>query len=192
MTSNSRMMFAFARDGGIPSFFHKVDARFRSPMRAVWLAALLSFALALPALGSSVAFSAATSISTIGLYISYGLPILIGLANPSSFAAIKGPFDLGPLWSRLVAAAACAWVATITVVFCLPTVNPVTADTLNYTPVAVGVIGAGAVGAWVLWARRWFTGPAEEVAEALRLRVDVVEPAPMEKTDTRSRRGAYT
>ena len=33
MTSNSRMMFAFARDGGIPKFFHKVDARFQSPIR---------------------------------------------------------------------------------------------------------------------------------------------------------------
>ena len=33
MTSNSRMMFAFARDGGIPQFFHKVDERFRSPIR---------------------------------------------------------------------------------------------------------------------------------------------------------------
>ena len=39
---------------------------------SVWLACTLSFILALPSLGSSVAFSAATSIATIGLYISYG------------------------------------------------------------------------------------------------------------------------
>jgi hypothetical protein len=32
----------------------------------------MSFILGLPNLGSSVAFSAATSIATIGLYISYG------------------------------------------------------------------------------------------------------------------------
>lgn len=32
-------------------------------------------------------------------------------------------------------------------------------DTLNYTVVAVGIIGFGAMGAWVLWARRWFVGP---------------------------------
>ena len=38
----------------------------------VWLACTLSFILGLPSLGSSVAFSAATSIATIGLYISYG------------------------------------------------------------------------------------------------------------------------
>jgi hypothetical protein len=41
-------------------------------MNVVWLACTLSFILGLPSLGSSVAFSAATSIATIGLYISYG------------------------------------------------------------------------------------------------------------------------
>jgi amino acid transporter len=74
ITSNSRMMYAFARDGAIPGhrFFHKVDVKRKSPIRTVWLACALSFLLALPSLGSSVAFSAATSIATIGLYISYG------------------------------------------------------------------------------------------------------------------------
>lgn len=94
MTSNSRMMFAFARDGGIPHIFHKVDERFRSPIRAVWLAATLSFILALPSLGSSVAFAAATSIATIGLYISYGLPILLGLIWHRSFNSMKAPSTL--------------------------------------------------------------------------------------------------
>jgi hypothetical protein len=92
------MMYAFSRDGAIPGskFLHKVDRRWRSPIRTgssfhrdllsrigcaedflfafvlVWLACTLSFILGLPSLGSSVAFSAATSIATTGLYISYG------------------------------------------------------------------------------------------------------------------------
>ncbi|KAJ2971081.1 hypothetical protein NUW58_g9516 [Xylaria curta] len=175
MTSNSRMMFAFARDGGIHPFFHRVDARFRSPIRAVWLAAVLSFILALPSLGSDVAFAAATSIATIGLYISYGIPILLGLIWHREFLAMKGPFDLKGL-SRVVAFIAVAWIITITVVFVLPTANPVTSQTLNYTVVAVGIIAIGATTAWVLWARKWFTGPATEVTEALRLGVDLTEP----------------
>lgn len=180
MTSNSRMMFAFSRDGGIPRFFHKVDGRFRSPIRAIWLAATLSFILALPSLGSTVAFSAATSIATIGLYISYGLPILIGLVWHRNFDAMKGPLNLRGM-SRVIAAAACAWIACITVVFCLPTSNPVTSQTLNYTVVAVGIIGIGALSSWILWARFWFTGPAEEVAEALRLGIDPTEPGALEQ-----------
>lgn len=74
-----------ARDRGIPSFFHKVDKRFKSPVRTIWLAATLAFILALPSLGSSVAFAAATSIATIGLYVSYGIPILVGLIYHKQF-----------------------------------------------------------------------------------------------------------
>ncbi|KAI8948842.1 amino acid/polyamine transporter I [Xylaria longipes] len=179
MTSNSRMMFAFARDGGIHPFFHRVDERFRSPVRAVWLAATLSFILALPSLGSSVAFAAATSIATIGLYISYGIPILLGLIWHREFVAMKGPFNLGG-FSRVVAFVAVAWIITITIVFVLPTANPVTSQTLNYTVVAVGIIAIGATSAWVLWARKWFTGPAAEVTEAMRLGVDLTEPGAVE------------
>lgn len=107
LTSNSRMMFAFSRDGALPKFFDYVDPKFQSPVRTVWLAAFLAFCLALPSLGSSVAFSAATSIATIGLYISYALPILIALIWPSNFE--KGPFNLGN-FSRIVGGIACSWV----------------------------------------------------------------------------------
>ncbi|KAK0717401.1 amino acid/polyamine transporter I [Lasiosphaeria miniovina] len=182
MTSNSRMMFAFARDRGIHPFFHKVDKRFRSPIRAVWLAAFLSFILALPSLGSSVAYTAATSIATIGLYISYGLPIMIGLIYHESFTAMKGPFNLG-IFSRPIAAVACVYIMFITVVFCLPTANPVTSETVNYAVVAVGIIGIFTIGSWVVWAHRWFVGPAKEVAEAMRLGVDITEPGALEERE---------
>jgi amino acid transporter len=107
LTSNSRMMFAFSRDGALPKFFNHVDKRFQSPTRTVWLAAFLAFCLSLPSLGSSVAFSAATSIATIGLYISYALPILIAVIWPQNF--VKGPFDLGK-FSWIIGVIACLWV----------------------------------------------------------------------------------
>ncbi|RDL38936.1 Uncharacterized protein BP5553_03276 [Venustampulla echinocandica] len=196
MTSNSRMMFAFARDGGIsgeginnrptqPQFFHKVDDRFKSPIRTVWLAAFLSFCLSLPSLGSSVAFAAATSIATIGLYISYGIPILIGLIYSTSFNARKGPFNLG-VFSRPVAFIAVAWIGFITIIFCLPTVNPVGTQTLNYTVVAVGIIAVGSLGVWLLSARKWFVGPQREVQEAQRLGVDLLEPGALEAAEAKT------
>ena len=179
MTSNSRMMFGFARDHGLPPFFNKVDARFKSPIRTIWLAATLSFLLAIPSLGSSVAFSAATSIATIGLYISYGLPILIGLIYHRNFK--KGPFNLR-IASRPIALIAVMWIIFITVIFCLPTANPVTDQTLNYTPVAVGIVAIYAFGSWFLWARRWFTGPIRQI-EAERMGVDLEEPGALEKVE---------
>ncbi|RMZ92205.1 hypothetical protein DV736_g517, partial [Chaetothyriales sp. CBS 134916] len=167
LTSNSRMMYSFARDGGIPAFFHHVDMRWHSPIRTIWLAALLAFCLAVPSVGSAVAFTAATSIATIGLYISYGLPILIGLLYPHGF--VHGPFNLR--WaSRPVALVAVLYIAFITIIFCLPQLNPVNSQTLNYTPVAVGIIAVWCLGSWLLWARHWFVGPIrhdEDEAETI-------------------------
>jgi len=179
MTSNSRMMFAFSRDGGLPRFFNQVDKRYKSPIRTVWLAATLSFLLAIPSLGSSVAFSAATSIATIGLYISYGLPILVAITWPSNFK--KGPFNLR-FASRMIGLVAVVWIAFISIIFCLPTVNPVDSQTLNYTPVAVGIVLVWTLGSWFLWARRWFTGPVRQI-EAERMGVDISEPGALERAE---------
>jgi amino acid transporter len=181
------ILIAFARDGGIPHFFHKVDTRFRSPIRTIWLACFLSFCLALPSLGSTVAFAAATSIATIGLYISYGIPILIGLIYHREFKARKGPFNLRGA-SRPVAAVAVAWIGFITVIFCLPTANPVTSQTINYTVVAVGIIAIGSLGVWLLTARRWFVGPQREFQEAERLGVSVGEPGALERAEEMDRK----
>ena len=183
MTSNSRMMFSFARDGGIPKFFHHVDKRWQSPIRTIWLAAFLAFLLAVPSLGSSVAFAAATSIATIGLYISYGLPILIGLINPQGF--VHGPFNLGK-FSKPVAVAACLWIGFITIIFCLPNANPVDSQTLNYTPVAVGIVTLWCFGSWFLWARKWFKGPIRQI-EAEVGGVNVDDPDAMDRAEKEGR-----
>jgi amino acid transporter len=143
--------------------------------------------LALPSLGSSVAFAAATSIATIGLYISYGIPILIGLIYASEFNNRKGPFNLG-FASRPVALIAVLWIGFITIIFCLPTANPVTSQTLNYTVVAVGIIGIFSVGAWVLWAHSWFVGPVREIEEAAALGVDLLEPGALERAELEASR----
>jgi len=181
LTSNSRMMYGFARDAGLPQWFAHTDKKFQSPVRTIWLAAFLAFCLSLPSLGSSVAFAAATSIATIGLYISYGLPILLGLLNPTRFNSIKGPFNLGK-FSRPVAAIASLWIAFITIVFCLPGIHPVTRETLNYTPVAVGIIAVGSIGSWLVWARTWFVGPIREI-EAERQGIDINDDEALSKAE---------
>ncbi|KAI0251622.1 APC amino acid permease [Lactifluus subvellereus] len=175
ITSNSRMMYAFSRDGAIPGskFLHKVDRRWRVPIRTVWFACTLSFILGLPSLGSSVAFSAATSIATIGLYISYGIPIALRVIYADRF--VRGPFHLGAL-SYPIAIAAVLWIALISIAFCLPQLNPVSAQTLNYAPVAVGIVVAYALGFWLLSARTWFTGPVKQIA-AEEMGIDITDPA---------------
>jgi len=181
ITSNSRMMYAFARDGGIPGhkFFHKVDVKRKSPIRTVWLACTLSFILGLPSLGSSVAFAAATSIATIGLYISYAIPIALRVVNREYF--VRGPFHLGA-FSYPIALSAVLWITFISIAFILPQINPVDSQTLNYAVVAVGIVVTYSLGFWLISARKWFTGPVKQI-EAESMGIDVTNPAEIEKVE---------
>ncbi len=46
-----------------------------------------------------------------------------------------------------------------------PQVYPVTSTSLNYAPVAVGVVLVASVGWWVVDARKWFKGPKRTVVD---------------------------
>ncbi|KAJ7569234.1 hypothetical protein O6H91_01G068200 [Diphasiastrum complanatum] len=164
ITSNSRMAYAFSRDGAMPFSYlwHSVN-RSEVPIKAVWLSASIAFCMALPYLGSTVAFQAMVSIATIGLYIAYALPILFRITFARR-SFVPGPFNLGR-FGLAVGWVAVLWVATITVLFCLPISYPVTKDSLNYTPVAVGGIFGLTIGSWIFSARFWFKGPVANMSE---------------------------
>ena len=74
----------------------------------------------------------------------------------------RGPFHLGRL-SLVIASTAVLWIAFIAVVFCLPELNPVNAQTLNYAPVAVAIVVLYSLGLWFVSARKWFTGPIRQI-----------------------------
>jgi amino acid transporter len=165
VTANSRMIFAFSRDGALPgsALWHKINSRTGTPTNAVWLAAVSAFILGIPSLWSTVAFGAITSIATIGLYISYVTPILLRRIYPQNFE--RGPWHLGR-WSAPLGWIAVVWVAIITVLFCLPEVSPVTWTTFNYAPIAVGAVLVFSGTWWLVSARKWFTGPHRQGDEA--------------------------
>lgn len=82
-------------------------------------------------LGTLVAFQAMVSIATVGAYISYAIPIFIRITLAHR-TFVPGPVHLGPRWCSLtVGWVAVVWVATITVLFCLPVSYPVTSLSLN-------------------------------------------------------------
>jgi len=168
VTANSRMIYAFSRDGALPgsAFWHRVNKRTRTPTNAIWLAAAGALILGLPYLWNSVAYAAVTSIAVIGLYIAYVLPTFLRLRQGESFQ--RGPWHLGR-WSYIVGTIAVIWVVFITILFMLPTASPITWKTFNYTVVAVIVVLGFAGIYWLVSARNWFTGPkvqgsAEELA----------------------------
>jgi amino acid transporter len=168
VTANSRMIYAFSRDGALPgsSLWHKVNRRTRTPTNAIWLAAGFAFVLGLPYLWNYAAYAAVTSIAVIGLYIAYVMPTFLRLRRGEDFK--RGPWHLGR-WSYIVGWTAVVWVVIITILFLLPQAGPITFKSFNYTVFAVvAVIGFAGI-YWLVSARKWFTGPriqgtAEELA----------------------------
>ncbi len=158
VTANSRMIYAFSRDGALPgsALWHRVNKRTRTPTNAIWLAAAGAFILGLPYLWNTAAYFAVTSIATIGLYIAYVTPTLLRLRLGDSFQ--RGPWHLGR-WSYPIGIIAVTWVAIITILFMLPQVGPIGFKTFNYAIVAVLVVIGFAGIYWLVSARNWFTGP---------------------------------
>jgi amino acid transporter len=172
VTANSRMIYAFSRDGAVPfhNFWHTISKKRRVPVHSAWFGAIGAFILAVPYLWNAVAYGAVTAIGVIGLYFAYLAPVFLRRINPRAF--VPGPWKLGR-WGPLFGWVAVIWVVFICILFMLPTYTPITLKTFNYTPLAVAVVVGGA-GIWyAVSARKWFKGPKiqgtpEELAEIER------------------------
>lgn len=102
VTSLSRMIFAFSRDGGLPgsAMLAKVSPSFRSPVAAIWTGSILSvlfvwFTSAITIAGTP-AYSIVVSCTVIFLFLSFALPIALGfLTIGGSKWPTMGPWNLG-------------------------------------------------------------------------------------------------
>jgi amino acid transporter len=96
LTSTSRMMYAFARDGGLPASktLSNVSTKYRTPGAAVWVSAIFAFISTLYA----PAYLILAVACAVFLYISMVMPIAAGLmAEGTAKWKEKGPFHLGGL-----------------------------------------------------------------------------------------------
>ncbi|HTA35713.1 MAG TPA: amino acid permease [Solirubrobacteraceae bacterium] len=175
VTSASRMTFAFSRDGAVPG--HKLWRQLgknRTPTWAVLFVVLFALIVTFPAyfpnhLGTPVAFLAVTSISVIGLYIAYTIPVFLRWRMKDEFK--RGSWTLGSKYKWINPIAFC-WVAICVVIFCLPFApagvyfkHGFEWSAVNYAPiVTIGVMLAVTI--WYLVsARKSFTGPIRTIDE---------------------------
>ncbi|WP_406673671.1 amino acid permease [Nonomuraea sp. N2-4H] len=178
VTSMSRMTYAFARDGAVPGWrlWSKVD-RNRTPVNAIVAGCTVAALITLPALyappglTTPVAFYAVVSIAVIGLYLAFLIPIWLRLRMGEAFQ--PGPWTLGRAYKPLCWIA-CVEIVIVSVYFIMPFSpegvpgNPeFTWTSVNYAPVAVGIVLIGIALWWALSARHWFTGPRRTVDENL-------------------------
>ncbi|HEU4461731.1 MAG TPA: amino acid permease [Solirubrobacterales bacterium] len=175
LTSASRMCYAFSRDKGFGHRASGVISRVNServPIYAVLAMAAAALIITLPALkgnGENVpfAFFAVVSITVIGLYIAYVIPIFLRWRMGDDFEA--GPWNNGRKyrWMNLFAT---FWVGLITIIFCLPFTplavpwnDEFTWESFNYAPLMVGVVILFAALTWFASARKHFTGQVREI-----------------------------
>ena len=166
ITSNSRMLFAFSRDGALPGskWLHVVSKKYRTPARAIWVAAIVAFIPALAQFPVPAIYSIVVAISVIGLYVSYVIPVLLALIYPKRWT--PGPWNLGRFWP-IVGWVAVAWVAFISVVLMLPEFKAdYTGDIIGWLTatgtwagpaVAIFLIVGGLY--YLLWGQHHYTGP---------------------------------
>jgi len=173
LTSCSRMMFAFSRDGAVPggNLWKKVN-KHQVPLNAVVASAISGIVMTLPALwksptGAPTAFYAVVSVCVISLYLAFIIPIYLRLKAGASFKA--GPWTLGSKY-KWMCTIAVAEIAIICVYFILPFSPAGTPGNKDFTWTAVNyaplITGGALIILWLWWslsAKKWFTGPRSNI-----------------------------
>ncbi|MDT4924018.1 MAG: hypothetical protein QOG01_1731 [Pseudonocardiales bacterium] len=172
MTSTTRMLYAFSRDGAVPGgkYWSKLSAK-RVPVYGVILSATVALIITLPALvkvdlggvPTPVAFFAVVSIGVIGLYVAFAIPIFLRWRAGDKFQ--PGGWTLGSKykWMSIVAVIE---IAITSVYAMLPTsiggAPWYPGFAWKYVNYAILVVPGALLILWVWWhlsVKNWFTGP---------------------------------
>ena len=155
-----RMLYAFARDDGLPAagWLKQVSHRYRTPANSLtgivivaWLFTVAAFVV-----GGGTAIVIVTAISTIFLYAAYGVVIYLGATTQEWLA--HRVWSLGR-WSKPIAWLAVFWVIVLMVLFSFPTSGNISWPFMVGTVVVLVVYYFG-------YARAAFKGPRSMGAEA--------------------------
>jgi amino acid transporter len=159
VTSTSRMVYAFARDGGLPAShaLRRVSPTWKTPVTAIWTTAMLAIASTVYA----PAYSTLTTACVIFLYISYVMPTAAGFFTYGKTWTRMGPFDLGGTAFKLLAIVSVLGVLLLVWIG----VQPPNDKALTVTLATVALLAV----TWRLGVRRVFAGPpAMSIADPSR------------------------
>lgn len=168
VTSASRMIFAFSRDGGLPfsKVLAKVSPRYRTPVAAIWTGATSAFLFvwgaSLVSIAGTSAYAIVVSCTVIFLFFSFVIPITLGLFTYGTSKWPKmGPWNIGRGAYSLVAILS---IISMVLIFTIG-VQPPNDWALDIT---VGFLIVTAV-VWVVFENRRFQGPPTGELAAERL-----------------------
>lgn len=187
LASASRLTWALARDNTFPwsSYFkhvsgtasfsssdvdeRKVDRGYVIPVRSILLIVIVAGLLGLINIWSTTAFHAMTSLSLIGQYTSYLLPItLMAIRRVGSKNVPYGPFRLGR-YGLCINVVSIAYTVILLIFMVLPPYQPVTVRNMNYAGVIFAAVLFCIMAMWISHGRRVYEGPVKEVADRMHV-----------------------
>ncbi len=161
VTSASRMIFAFTRDGGLPvvsKWVSTVSPRFRTPVAAIWTGAILEFLFVWMAqtvsVGGTNIYTIVVNATLIFLFLSFTVPIAIGFFVIGTPKWPKmGPWNMGIPLYRLCAILSVLGMVLIVFIAIQPPNDKVIWITLGFLALTAII--------WVLFENRRFQGPPQ-------------------------------
>ncbi|XWX00452.1 hypothetical protein V2A60_008472 [Cordyceps javanica] len=167
MTTSSRMIFAFARDGGLPGskFLARVHPQLGLPLNALILTSVVVVIFGVINIASTNAFSAIISAAVVTLDLSYAMPIAVNCLQGRRALPDrewKLPTWLG--WTCDIIAL--SYIGITTVLFVFPPERHVTGSNMNYCIVAFAIIVAISIFQWIVDGRKNYAGPRIDIAVA--------------------------
>lgn len=207
MSTSSRMIYAFARDGGLPfsKTFGKINFKLDCPVNALLLTTGIVIIFGCIFLGSTAAFNAIVSASVVALGITYAIPpainVLRGRKMLPEDRAFKLPGPLGWFCNIVSSLFDSWWLSTnyiqagvlytllTTILFVFPPAIPVSAASMNYCIVAFAIVVIISVIQWFVDGRKNYKGPQIDVAALAAGEVEGLNPA--ETHDSAANTGAH-
>ncbi|KAJ3499698.1 hypothetical protein NLG97_g151 [Lecanicillium saksenae] len=165
MTTSSRMIFAFARDGGLPAsrILAQVHPRLGLPLNALILTSVVVVIFGVINIASTNAFNAIISAAVVTLDLSYAMPIAVNCLQGRRALPDRDwklPMWLG--WTCDIVAL--SYIAITTVLFVFPPERHVTGSNMNYCIVAFAIILAISIFQWIIDGRKNYVGPRVDTA----------------------------
>ncbi|KAJ5681331.1 Amino acid/polyamine transporter I [Penicillium maclennaniae] len=166
VTATSRCTWAFARDGGIPGsdWWKTVNKKLEIPLNALGLGMAVEIVLGLIYFGSTAAYNAFSGVGVIFLTTSYACPIAVSLFFRRREDIKNGSFNFGT-FGAIANVIALAWSLLAIPLFCMPTLETVTLQDMNYASVVfVGFVSIAAVW-YIVWGYQNYRGPPTDAVE---------------------------
>lgn len=168
MATNSRQLFSFARDKGLPfsNVLGTVSPRFAIPVNAVYVTVAFVTVLSFVQLGSAIAYMQVVSLGTAAMITTYLISIsCMTLKRIRGEPLLPSKFDLGKA-GLAINIISLIFLLVLWIFAFWPTAPNPTVDTMNWAVLGYGIVITFASVYYFVRGRHTYAGPVEYVRKS--------------------------